>query len=227
MFAFRRYASMVVLVLGSVGVAAPASATATPPRVVSIAQARALPLGTTVTVYATATTPSGWLESSSFDKGFGLQDHSAGIYVSVAVDLAIAPRDKVLVTGQLRDSFGLLQLAADPSQVHVRGKGSRIHPRRTATGAVNEATEGSLVRVAGAVTQAPVSDLPYGYIFHLDDGSGDLTIFVSTQPNIDLSGVTIGKTVAVTGFSGQFDTHYEVNPRFQSDITVSSRGAGD
>lgn len=220
MFSLRHYASILVLALGCASVAVPASAAPTQPRVVSIAQARTLPLGTVVTVYGTATTPSGWLESSSFDKGFGLQDHSAGIYVSVAVDLSIAVRDQVRVTGELRDGFGLLQLAADPSAVKVCGKSPRIRPSLVATGAVSESTEGTLVRVAGTITQAPVSDLPYGYIFHVNDGSGDLTIFVSTQPNIDLSGVTVGKTVSVTGFSSQFDTHYEINPRFQSDITI-------
>ena len=214
----RRYATILLLTLGFFGVAAPTPAAPAQPRVISIAQARTLPLGTMVTVFGTATTPSGWLESSSFDKGFGLQDLSAGIYVSVAVDLHIAVRDRVLVTGQLRDSFGLLQIAADPAQVEVFGKGVGVFPRFRFTGAVNESTEGSLVWVIGTVTQAPVSDLPFGYIFHVNDGSGDLTIFVSTQPGIDLSGVTLGRKVAVTGFSGQFDTHYEINPRFQSDI---------
>ena len=28
------------------------------------------------------------------------------------------------------------------------------------------------------------------------------------------------RTVKITGFSGQFDTHYEIIPRFQSDITI-------
>lgn len=219
MFSIRRCAPILVLLLGSVGIAVPGPAVAAQPRVLSIAQARSLPLGSVVTVDGTATTPSGWLESSSFDKGFAVQDRSAGIYVSVAVDLHIAVRDRLRVTGELRDSFGLLILVpADPAQVRAHGKGPKIRPALRLTGAVNESTEGSLVRVVARVTQAPVSDLPFGYIFHVDDGSGDLTIFVSTQPGIDLSGLAVGRPVSVTGFSGQFDTHYEINPRFQSDI---------
>jgi hypothetical protein len=223
---FLRCAATVLLVLGTVGIAVPASAMAAPgaaahSAVVSIAQARTMPLGTVVTVGGTATTPSGWLESSSFDKGFGLQDHSAGIYVSVATDLNIAPGTRVQVTGELRDNFELLTLVpADPTQVDVQGAGRSISPEPVDTGAVNESTEGRLVRVVGAITQAPVSDLPFGYKFFVDDGSGELLIFVSTQPNIDLSDLTVGDTVSVTGFSGQFDTHYEINPRFQSDISV-------
>lgn len=226
MSSFRRPAAILSVALCSVGLAAPVPAVAAHPHVVSIAQARAMPPGTVVTVNGTATTPSGWAESSSFDKGFGLQDHSAGIYVSIAVDLNIVPRTRMRVTGELRDNgFGLLVLApADPSLVRVHGKGPQIRPELRATGAVDESTEGSLVRVVGTITQAPVSDLPFGFIFLVDDGSGELTIFVTTQPDIDLSGLAVGQTVSVTGFSSQFDTHYEINPRFQSDITVLATG---
>jgi hypothetical protein len=218
MFLIRRCAVILALTIGYAGIALPAHADST---VISIARARSLPLGTVVTVAGTATTPSGWLESSSFDKGFGLQDRSAGIYVSVTVQLNIEPRDQVRVTGALRDSFGLLQLVpADAGQVVIGGKGPAIRPALRRTGAVNESTEASLVRVIGRVTQAPVSDLPFGFIFHVDDGSGDLTIFVSTQPGIDLSGLTVGRLVTVAGFSGQFSDHYEINPRFQQDIII-------
>ncbi|MDI1462851.1 hypothetical protein QEZ54_17890 [Catellatospora sp. KI3] len=217
----RRGAVMLALVLGTVGVAVPASAAAPQPRAVSIAQARTLPVGSTVTVTGTATTPSGWAESSSFDKGFGLQDLTAGIYVSTAVDPHVAPRDRVRVTGELRESYGLLILVpAGPAGVTVYGPGLPVPPRWLATAAVGESSEGSLVRVLATVVQAPESDLPYGYKFLVDDGSGALTVFVTTQPGIDLSRVAVGRAVVVTGFSSQFDTHYEIIPRFQSDILV-------
>ena len=103
------------------------------------------------------------------------------------------------------------------------GKGPKIHPKPLATGAVNEATEGLLVRVVATITQAPVSDLPYGFKFFVDDGSGELTIFVNTQTDIDLTDLAAGQRVSVTGFSSQFDTHYEIDPRFQADITRQHR----
>jgi len=74
--------------------------------------------------------------------------------------------------------------------------------------------------VVGMITQAPTSDLPYGYKFFVDDGSGELQIFVNTQTGIDLSGLAVGQTVSVTGFSSQFETHYEIDPRFPADIVV-------
>jgi hypothetical protein len=225
MSSWRRCASILLLVLGSVGLALPAQAVDASHHRVSIAQARTLPLGTVVTVAGTATTPSGSFESSFFDKGFGLQDRSAGIYVSVTVDLSISPRTGVRVTGELRESFGLLILVpSDPAMVTTHGNGPRVRPVLLATGAVNENSEGRLVRVVGVITQAPVSDLPFGFKFFVNDGSGELTIFVNTQTNIDLSSLAVGQTVSVTGFSSQFDTHYEIDPRFQTDITVLANG---
>ncbi|WP_243754172.1 hypothetical protein [Labedaea rhizosphaerae] len=206
--------------LVSVGLAPSAQATDTSRHVVSIARARTLPPDTVVTLEGVATTPSGAFESSFFDKGFAIQDHSAGIYVSVAVDLHVSPGARVHATGTLADSFGLrILVPADPAAVHVHGKGAAIDPRKVRTGAVGEDTEGLLVSVVARITSAPESDLPFGFKFLVDDGSGELTIFVNTQTGIDLSGLAVGQTVRVTGFSSQFDTHYEIDPRFPADIT--------
>ena len=192
MSSWQRCIPVLVLALASVGFASPAQAVESTHHVVSIAQARTLPLGTVVTVDGVATTPSGAFESSFFDQGFGLQDRSAGIYVSVAVDPGITPRAQVRVTGTLRDSSGLRILVPDdPAAVVVHGKGPTVRPRRLATGAVGENSEGQLVRV-----------------------------IANTQTGIDLTGLAAGRTVSVTGFSSQFDTHYEIDPRFPADITT-------
>lgn len=192
------------------------------PHAISIAQARSLPLGTVVTVDGSVTTPSGAFESSFFDVGFGLQDRSGGIYVSLQTNLNVAPRRQARVTGTLQDSgFGLLLLVpSSPSDVKLHGAGPKVKPKFVTTGAVSEATEGRLVRVVGTITQGPESDLPFGFKFFVDDGSGELTIFVNTQTGIDLSDLEVGQIVIVTGFSSQFDTHYEIDPRFPADVFV-------
>jgi DNA/RNA endonuclease YhcR with UshA esterase domain len=87
---------------------------------------------------------------------------------------------------------------------------------------VNESTEGLLVQVVGTITQAVENDLPFGYKIFVDDGSGEITIFVNTQTGIDVSGFSAGQTVSVTGFSSQFDDHYEIDPRFPADIVVQT-----
>jgi hypothetical protein len=196
------------------------SATAAPQaRAISIARARSLPLGTVVTVEGSVTTPSGAFESSFGDKGFGLQDKTAGIYVSLQTDLNAAPYQHARVTGKLRDSSGLLTLVpADQSDAELDNSGRAVKPQRVSTAAVGEATEGRLVQVVGRITQAPTSDLPYGYKFSVDDGSGELLIFVNVQTGIDVSGLRLGDAVRVIGFSSQFDTHYEIDPRWPRDI---------
>jgi hypothetical protein len=220
MSSWRRAVPVLLLALACVGVAPQAQADVQQ-QVVPIARARALPPGAVVTVEGTATTPSGAFESSFFDKGFAIQDRSAGIYVSTAVDLDVTPRDRVRVRGTLRDSAGLrILVPADPADVRLRGKGPAVHPRPVATGAVGEATEGLLVRVAATITRAPAQDAEYGWKLFVDDGSGELTVFVNTQTGIDLTGLAVGRAVRVTGFSSQYDTHYEIDPRFQDDIAV-------
>ncbi|ONI83028.1 hypothetical protein ALI144C_18475 [Actinosynnema sp. ALI-1.44] len=182
----------------------------------AISKARSQPLGTVVTVSGTVTTPSGAFESSFFDKGFGLQDAGAGIYVSTPDDLGAQPGRRARVTGTLKDSSGFLVLV--PSDVDLGGTGPQVDPRWVRTGKVSERTEGVLVRVAGRISQAPISDLPYGYKFWIDDGSGEVQIFVNTQTGIDVGPLKLGQVVLVTGLSGQFDTHYEVLPRSPRDI---------
>ncbi len=189
------------------------------PRIISIAAARALPLGTRVTVAGLVSTPSDAFESSFFDKGFGIQDQTAGIFVSLQEDLKVNPRARVTVTGILKDSSGLLVIApASPADVSVHGIGPAIVPEWVTTGAISEATEGQIVLVIGRISQAPTSDLPFGFKFAVDDGSGEAQIFINIQTGIDVSHLELGQLVSVTGFSSQFETHYEIDPRKPSDI---------
>lgn len=205
--------------------ALPATGKATPPapkpKKISIAEARSLPLGTVVTVDGSLTVPSGAFSSSSFDQGFAIQDHTGGIYVSVADNLGFAPRQQVRVTGQLADSFGLLVLI-NVTDIKAHGSGPKVQPLPVATGAVGEATEGKLIRITGTITQPVENDLPFGFKVVVNDGSGEIQVFVNASTGIDVSGLHQGQTLEVTGFSGQFADHFEVDPRFQDDIKVVS-----
>jgi len=190
----------------------------------SIADARGLPLGTVVTLEGTVTTPPGAFESSFFDKGFAIQDRSAGIYVSLQTDLGLTPRQEVRVTGTLQESYGLLILVpASAEGVTACGWGFRVQPRRVHAASVSEATEGLLVTVTGKIEQAPVGDLPYGYKLTLRDASGLVLIFINLQTGIDVGALAAGQRVSVTGFSSQFDDHYEIDPRSSSDIVTLPR----
>jgi len=190
-------------------------------KVISIAEARSLPLGTVVTIDGSVTVASGAFSSSTFDQGFAIQDRTGGIYVSTSNNLGFAPRQQVRVTGTLADTVlpGLLVLV-DVTSVTAHGSGPKVQPLAVATGDVGEATEGKTVRITGTITQPIVNDLPFGFIIVVNDGSGDINVFVCASTGIDVSGLSQGQTIQVTGFSGQFADHFEVDPRIQADIKV-------
>jgi DNA/RNA endonuclease YhcR with UshA esterase domain len=199
--------------------AVPRTAAARPHHSISIAAARALPLGSRVTVDGTVSTPSGAFASSFFDVGFGMQDERAGIYVSLQTDLHLVPGDRVRVTGVLVDGFGLLMLLPDdPGDVDPCGHRHPPEARRVATGGVGESTEGLLVSVKATITRAPVRDDDFGFKLFVDDGSGELQIFVNLQTGIDVAPLALGERVKITGFSSQFEAEFEIDPRFPSDV---------
>jgi DNA/RNA endonuclease YhcR with UshA esterase domain len=179
-----------------------------------------LPLGTVVTIFGSVTVPSGAFSSSTFDQGFAVQDQTGGIYVST-FDLGLELRQQVRVTGTLADNVlpGLLVLV-NVTEVKVQPSGPKILPLAVATGDVSEATEGKIVRITGTITQPIVNDLPFGFIVVVNDGSGEVNVFVCASTGIDVSGLSPGQTIEVTGFSGQFADHFEVDPRIQADIQV-------
>ena len=190
-------------------------------KVISIADARSLPLGTIVTIDGSVTVPSGAFSSSTFDQGFAIQDRSGGIYVSTPDNLGFGLRQQVRVTGTLADTVlpGLLVLVY-VTNVKAHGSGPKVQPLPVATGDVSEATEGKLVRITGTITQPIINDLPFGFIIFMNDGSGEVHVFVTASTGIDVSGLSPGQTIEVTGFSGQFADSFEVDPRTQSDIRV-------
>jgi hypothetical protein len=153
-------------------------------------------------------------------------------------------QQKVQVTGILQDSFGLLILSTYLDNVTALSSFKLIAPQEFNTCQIGEDTEGLLIRVGGTVTAVTVQDcppskqltqticddMPYGYrVFIIDDanppcngpGPSRLQVFIALGAGIipDYNQVfNLGNYIEVTGFSGQFDDHYEVNPRFKTDI---------
>ena len=187
----------------------------------SIRDARALASGTVTTIRGTVTVPSGAFTSSTYDQGFAIQDKTGGIYISTQTNHRLKLGDTAEVTGVLGQTFGLTIVTPGSGRsVIIKRDNDNVTPQRIATGSVNEASEGRLVTIRGTVSQAVSSDLPYGYKFYVNDGSGEIQVFVSTSSNLDLSQMSLGTAVNITGFSGQFDTTYEVQPRIQRDLKV-------
>ena len=217
----RRFLRMVTLVTLFLTITAGAAySQPADPQTISIAEARSLPLGTVVTIDGSVTFQSGAFSSSTFDQGFAIQDRTGGIYVSVPVSQGFGLRHQVRVTGELADTVlpGLLVLI-NVTDIKAHGTGPKVQPLPVATGDVGEGTEGKLVTIRATITQYE-NDLPFGYQYSVDDGSGEVHVFVAASTGIDVSGLSVGQTIEVTGFSGQFDTSYEVDPRTQDDIKI-------
>jgi len=218
---FRKFLVPVLLALFSLINFATTHAAPLAKKTITIAEARSLPLGTVVTINGSVTVPSGAFSSSTFDQGFAIQDKTGGIYVSTSDNLGFGLKQQVRVTGTLADNLlpGLLVLV-DVTDTKAHGAGPKVQPLPVATGDVGEATEGSIVRITGTISQPIVNDLPFGFIIVVNDGSGDINVFVCASTGINVSGLSQGQTIEVTGFSGQFADHFEVDPRMQEDIRV-------
>ena len=216
-------ASLVIILLTCLFAGMPSVVYSTPPvfKTITIAEARSLPLGTEVTIDGSVTVPSGAFSSSTFDQGFAIQDRTGGIYVSMPNNLGFALRQQVRVTGTLADTVlpGLLVLV-DVTELKAMKSGPKEQPLSVSTGSVGEDTEGKLVTITGTITQPIVNDLPFGFIIFVNDGSGEVHSFVCASTGIDVSGLSPGQTVEITGFSGEFAGTFEVDPRTQSDIRI-------
>ena len=201
----------------------PLCTTAAGPNYIPIAAARTQPQGTTVAVMGLVTVPSGNFRSSSEDEGFAIQDQTAGIWVSVKKDLGFEVGQRVLVTGTLGQSVGKLQIVPNsPAGIEVL-RGVRL---RVTTGQVGMATLGYLISVVGTITQdGVVDDLPYGYKVFLNDGSGVVQVYLSASTNINPRAPYLkpGRQLRVTGFSSQYNTTYEIEPRNRRDLEPISR----
>lgn len=193
-----------------------ARAAPVPPFAYTIARARTMAAGRSVTVEGIVTVASGVV-----DRGFAIQDATGGIYIAGDGALHLAPGERVRVTGTLSSSHGLLTLA-QPTVRRI-GRGRIPRPRNTRTGAVGEATEGRLVRARGTAADSVRADLPYGYKLWIDDGSGPVQVFIPAGAGaFDTGSIHAETRVTVTGLSGEYDRVYEVIPRSPADLVVSS-----
>ncbi|UQA63554.1 DNA-binding protein [Polyangium aurulentum] len=188
-----------------------------------IAEARALPAGTTAKIEGFVTVVPSTFESSTGEKGFALQDDTGGIYVSVPDGVIAGFGAKASITGKLAQMKEQTVLMADPKTIEPGGETKEVTPEDVKTGEVNESTEGRLVRVTGQVTQAVADDQPYGYKVFVDDGSGEVQVYVSivaSMPIIDTTAIMMGGMIEVTGLAGQYEETYEVMPRRPEDLVM-------
>ena len=193
------------------------SSASLPANVLTIAQARALPDGTRVSVQGVALTASDFHDGGGF-----VADESGGIAV-IVTDGGFAAGSRVAVSGTVDDRFAQRTIRAVASDVLALGVGADPAPLRVATGAVAEADEGRLVRIVAAVRAAPTA-LSTGIAVEVDDGSGAARLVIATATGISATGWAPGTVVDVVGVVGQRDSSgtgssgYRVQPRSPADV---------
>jgi uncharacterized protein YdeI (BOF family) len=189
----------------------------------SIRDARAEGNGSEVTVEGNVTVQPGAFVSALGDEGFAIEDGSGGIYVKMTEKQSFGLGARVRVTGTLDEQNKLGILKAEPAGVEVLEGTQDVSPKAVGTGAVDEAVEGQLIEVTGTVTQTFMDDSPYGYKLYVDDGSGEVQIFVHVSAGLDratLEAITADQSLTVVGLAAQYEDTYEVAPRQPSDLTV-------
>jgi len=192
---------------------------------VPIATARRLSSGTTVTLKGFVTVPPGLFASFTGEQGFAIEDSSGGVYVALESETHLLLGKEVRIIGQLAEIAKLIVVSSRIELVEQLTRQFSVQPESVTTGAISAATEGRLVRIHGAITRPIGDDRPYGYKIFIDDGSGEIQVFVPVSTGIDpfaLPGLQVGQRLAVVGFSGRFNETYEVIPRFAEDLTVAA-----
>jgi DNA/RNA endonuclease YhcR with UshA esterase domain len=194
------------------------------PPAAPIAAARGNASGTVVTVEGQVAVPPGAFASALEDQGFAVQDDSGGVYVKVAEKQTFGLGAHVRVTGMLDEQNQLRILKAVSADIATLSGTKQVTAKDVGTGAVNESVEGQLIRVTGVITQTFKDDSPYGYKLYINDGSGEVQVFVHVSAGFDkakLQALPAGQRITVVGLAAQYDTTYEVAPRQPSDLTSS------
>lgn len=184
---------------------------------ITIAEARALPEGATVTIRGTSLTDGAFSEGGGY-----LADATGGI--AILLDDGTFPRGQELtISGSLDDRYEQRTLRGALAGLTIIGPGVDPAPMGMTTGAIGEGVEGQLVAIEGLVAGSATS-LSGGLAIDFDDGSGPVRVFVGTATSIDIGAWETGSKVSLQGVVGQRDssgigtTGYRVQPRDAADI---------
>ncbi len=189
----------------------------------SVAQARALPDDTPVTISGTLTTALGALESG---RTAYLQDTTAGIalYLDAAVVGTLPAGTALVANGTLDGRFAQRTLRVAESDLAVIGQPGVPSAMSIGTGGAGETHEGWRVSVTGSVVGG--SDvLADGLAVSVDDGSGAIRVVVTPDALGDRT-LPDGSMVTATGPLGQRDstgsgtTGYRLSVIASADLVI-------
>ena len=178
---------------------------------VSLADVRKQRGGTAITTEGVVSAPPGVFgDTSIYIAGSGIQ-----IYFRQGEYPTLALGDTITVTGTMTSSLGEARIKiAAATDVVMKSHGTPPQPHAVSTGEIGERLEGSLVLIQGTVTKTS------GATFYVDDGSGEIKVFIKSATGIDKPRMRRGNLVTIIGVVSQTTTGYRVLPRFQDDVRL-------
>ncbi len=148
-----------------------------------------------------------------------IADETSGIKVSAKGAVAKLERgSRVQVSGNIFQAFQEMYLKLNSSQdIIVLGTHSVPVPIEVPTGEIGEEHEGRFIVVNGQVSSTS------GNIFYVNDGSGDIKVYIKSTTQIDKPKMRVGYYALIKGIVSQYNEDYRLLPRYQHDIVVSTQ----
>lgn len=173
------------------------------PATIAIAQARAVPVGDSVTIAGTVTVQAGRLLDGAT---VVLQDETGGVALRLPRGFAsgsVARGDIIWAHGLLSAPYGNLEVRpADADDLRVIGRGGLPQPMTIATDGLRESNEGLLAQMEGIVTD--VDRYATGAVsIRLRDNRGEGRVYAFAPIALGRDAVRRGQRLRVVGIVGQ------------------------
>jgi hypothetical protein len=176
----------------------PSASTAIP----TIASARAMPVGSTVTVRGVVTAEAGRLGTPAL---LAIADATGGIVVKLPAGVSPPARGRIVhVSGHLADPYGQLEVRPATSGFAAAGSEPLPDPVALSPSGPNEASEGRLVRLSGVVIGRPTKATSGDISVTLETTNGTrVKVMADASSGLGTSSFTSLARYAVTGIGGQ------------------------
>jgi cell division septation protein DedD/uncharacterized protein YdeI (BOF family) len=202
--------------------AAPSASASPDSSAITIAAARTAASGASVRIRGVITSPTGRIEAGSAV----IQDGTGAILLRMSGGAPALERGALVeLDGTRSTKSGMLTLRVGDTPT-LLGRQAEPVALRLATGSAGEPHEARLVTVRGALTGSPRKSSAGSTSFAIDDGSGELRIFLTAASGIGSEGLARGAWIEVTGVLGQETTGsqpnrgYRVLPRDAADVRI-------
>lgn len=165
-----------------------------------------------VKVSGIVSTPPGIFANNTFYLlGSGIQVYSYEVKIP-KIELG----DKIEIIGRVSEVGGEKRiLLDDKDDIRIIDHNNLVVSKLISTGDINESAEGYLAMIEGKVSKIKED------VFFLDDGSGEIKVYIKPQANIKKPEIKIGDWMVVIGQVSQTSAGYRILPRFQGDIKLS------